>query len=67
MEVIKLGSAYWERMLKWADAKKMISPIDKDFIKLAVNIEHSGKIPSAKQAKRILTIRDNILLEGYLE
>lgn len=66
-EVIEKGTAYWHKLMKWADDRKLISSIDKDFLKLAVNIERTGKIPSTKQAKRILLIRDKLLLEGYQE
>jgi len=67
MEVIEKGQVYWDNLLRWSEDRKLLSSIDKDFLKLAINIERTGKIPSTKQAKRILLIRDKILLEGYQE
>jgi hypothetical protein len=67
MEVIEKGQVYWHKLLQWSEDRKLLSSIDKDFLKLAINIERTGKIPSTKQAKRILLIRDKILLEGYQE
>lgn len=65
MKIIKLKSYYWDRLFKWSDERKLLSPIERDFIKLAKNIESTGKIPSAKQAKRILEINEKILMEGF--
>lgn len=65
MEVITKGSAYWKKMMDWAVKRKAISQIEKQILNVAATFEYNGKIPSAKQAKRILKIREKISLEGY--
>lgn len=67
MDIIEKGTEYWRKIMDWAEDRKLISSIDKDFLKIAVNVEYTGKIPSTKQTKRILLIRDKVLLEGYQE
>lgn len=66
MEVIQRGSKYWKDMRNWAMEKKIISVIDKEIMNVAINFEYTGKLPSPKQSRRILKIREKISLEGYI-
>lgn len=63
-EVIQLGQAYWKKILAWGKNKKILSDIDESFILAATKLEY-GRIPSEKQAQRILNIQRKIIEEGF--
>lgn len=64
-EIIELGESYWQRMLNWGKQKNVMTEIEKDFIHLAANIEKTGKLPSERQCKKIIKIKDRMKLEGF--
>jgi hypothetical protein len=54
-------------MFDWGLQRKVIFPqsLDYSLLKIASNLEK--RIPTTKQAKRILDIRENLLIAGYKE
>lgn len=64
IQVISLGQSYWEKVYTWGRGQKLFSPLEDDLIKLAASFEVSGKIPSTKQCKIILEIREKLYNEG---
>lgn len=64
MEVVNLGADYWKNVLAWANERKLLNPIEQDFLKVAANFDKTFRTPSNKQAKRILEIREKLYEEG---
>lgn len=62
--VIQLGEKYWKKVYGWGVEQKVLTPIDMDFLKIVCSFEESGKMPSSRQAKKILEIREKLILEG---
>ena len=64
MEVVKLGSKYWKEILNWGNERKLLNPIEKNFLLVATEFETTYRTPSSKQAKRIFEIREKLYQEG---
>ena len=64
IEVVKLGSSYWKEVLEWGLERKLLNPIEVDFLNVAVNFEKTYRTPTNKQAKRIFEIREKLFDEG---
>ena len=64
MEIVNLGVDYWRDVLNWGLERNLINPIEKNFLEIAANFDTKGILPSNKQAKRILEIRDRLFEEG---
>ena len=65
MEVIKLGSEFWAKLLIWGKERKIISPIEESILKVAASFETTGKTPSARQCNSLLKIKEKAYDEGY--
>lgn len=64
IEVINLGEEYWLNILNWANERKLLTPMENDLIKMASSFMKTGRIPSAKQANLILSIRKKLYDDG---
>lgn len=64
MEVINLGSTYWKTISAWAEPKHLLSPMEHDILKLVCEFEETGKLPTARQAKILMTMREKLYFEG---
>lgn len=64
IEVVKLGEDYWKIVLEWAMERKLLTPIEEEMLKLASSFVKNNRIPSSKQAKLILAIREKLYQEG---
>ena len=62
IEVVNLGEEYWKKVLDFGKNNKLLTPMEEDLIKVACNL--NLKLPSSKQAKLILKIRDRLYVEG---
>ena len=62
IEVVNLGEEYWKKVLEFGKNNKLLTPMEEDLIKVACNLKF--KLPSSKQAKYILEIRDRLYLDG---
>ena len=65
LEVIQLGADYWKNMLIWAKDKKILLPMEIDILGVASSFNITGKMPTAKQCKRLMLIKEKVKLEGY--
>lgn len=65
-EIIKLGSRYWGNMFKWGKERKLISPIEENALKIAKNMDLTGRIPSFSQCKLLYRVKERLKLEGYI-
>lgn len=64
-DIMQKGSGYWRRMLEWSRKRRVMTPIEEDFIRLAANIESTGKLPTERQGKKIMTIKKRMESEGF--
>ena len=65
LEVIRLGSEYWNDMFMWAKDKNVLLPMERDILGIASSFNITGKVPTPKQCKRLMLIKEKLKLEGY--
>lgn len=65
IEMCEYGESYWKEVSAWGMLEDIWNHQDKDFLKLAMNFETSGKIPTDKQAIKILELLKKARIEGY--
>lgn len=65
LEVIQLGADYWKNILMWAKDKKILLPMEIDILGVASSFNITGKMPTAKQCKRLMLIKEKVKLEGF--
>ena len=66
VEIYKFGSEYWSNLLLEGQKRHLLSPVEMDFLKLAIDYANNKKVPSDKQAKLIWKIRDKLDQAGVL-
>ena len=64
VEVANFGIDNWKDLLQWGKEHNVLTPIDIEFINLAIAMEN-GKIPSEKQCGRILDVLEKARVESY--
>lgn len=64
IELINLGADYWKKVLEFGRNDKLLSEMEDGLLKVAANFDTTGKIPSDKQAKLIMQIRNKLYNEG---
>ena len=62
--VVNLGDEYWNKVLSWANERKLLTPMENDLILIASKAMKTGRIPSTKQSNIILQIRNKLFDEG---
>lgn len=62
IEVVKLGTEYWKSALEFGKNNRLLTPMEEDLLKVATNLNY--KLPSSKQAKLILEIRNRLYEDG---
>ncbi len=65
LEVIRLGAGYWKSMYMWIKNKKVLTPMEMNILSIASSFDITGKIPTAKQCKRLILIKEKAKLEGF--
>lgn len=62
--IMASGKEYWEKVLEWGTSRKLLSEMEISVLKLVININVTGRIPSVKQAKVVLKSREKLISEG---
>lgn len=62
--IIGQGTAYWQNVLEWGMARNMLNEMEISILKIVINIERTGRIPSEKQAKVVIRTKDRLVAEG---
>lgn len=62
--IMNEGQEYWQKVIDWGNQRKLIYPTDLSLLKMARDIIITGKLPNDKQAKKIIIIRDRLIMEG---
>ncbi|MEI6214973.1 MAG: hypothetical protein WCP10_12780 [Desulfuromonadales bacterium] len=63
--VFKRGGTYWQRLLEWGRDRKLLTPDEDSFIRVAAQIPN--KIPTEKQCMKILAIMEKVEADGFAE
>jgi hypothetical protein len=64
VKVIELGSEYWKRLLSEGMSNNLLSYKEISQLKIAVEFENTGNLPTASQAKAIMNIRTKLDRNG---
>ena len=63
--VWRKGSEYWQAVLDWGCARKLLTSPDQDVLKLCIGMfSSSARIPKDWQIKMIIKIRERLIQEG---
>ncbi len=65
MEVYKIGSTNWKKYLDFASRYRLLTEKEESILKVAVDMERTGKTPSSKQAEIIIEIKNKLEEEGF--
>ena len=66
LKIAQKGSYYWKELLAEAMKHNMLSFKEISLLKVAIEIETTGKIPSALQAKSILRLEKRLEDAGII-
>lgn len=64
IELITLGADYWRKVLDFGKNDRFLSEMEEGLLGVAANFDVTGRIPSDKQAKLIMQIRNRLFDEG---
>ena len=64
IEIINLGANYWKKVLDFGRNDRLLSEMEDGLLNVASNFDTTGRIPSDKQAKLIMQIRNRLFDEG---
>ena len=62
--IMVAGKEYWEKVLQWGSTRKLLSEMELSILKIVVNMDVTGRIPSVKQAKVVMKTREKLISEG---
>ena len=62
--IIGSGKEYWEKVYSWGTNRKLLSEMEASILKLVINMEVTGRIPSVRQAKVVLKTKEKLISEG---
>ena len=64
IELVNLGTGYWKKVLDFGRNDRLLSEMEEGLLSVAANFDTTGRIPSDKQAKLIMQIRNRLFDEG---
>lgn len=64
IELVTLGADYWRKVQEFGRNDKLLSEMEDGLLNVAANFDITGRIPSDKQAKLIMRIRNRLYDEG---
>ena len=63
-EIMGRGEDYWNKVLGWGVSKGLLSDKEISILKMVINMNRTGRIPSDKQAKVVIDARSRMIREG---
>jgi hypothetical protein len=64
IELINLGADYWKKVLSFGRNDRLLSEMEDGLLNVAANFDTTGRVPSDKQAKLVMQIRNRLFDEG---
>jgi len=64
IELVNLGASYWKKVLEFGRNDRLLSEMEDGLLGVAANFDTTGRIPSDKQAKLVMQIRNRLFDEG---
>ena len=62
--IMAFGSDYWQQVLDWAQGHTGLSDMEEAIIRMIINMNITGRVPSVKQAKVALKARERFINNG---
>ncbi len=62
--IMSAGKEYWKKVFSWGASRNLLSEMEASILKLVINIEKTGRIPSVKQAKVVIKARERLISDG---
>ena len=62
--IMKSGTGYWKNMMEWANKRRLLSEMEASILKMVINMNVTGRMPSVKQAKILMKARERMISEG---
>lgn len=62
--IISVGGDYWNQVYEWGRERNLLTDMEDSLLKIAKNISTTGKVPSDRQAKVIIRVRDRLIGDG---
>ena len=62
--IIASGKDYWQKVMDWGVSRRLLYDMELSIIKMVINMEITGRIPSSKQAKVVIKARERLIAEG---
>lgn len=66
IEIYQLGSEYWQKLYDEAERMRLLTYKDQSLLQIAISSGESGQIPSPRQAKAIMDIKERLEQQGVL-
>ena len=63
-EIMGRGSDYWQKMLSWGTNRGLLAEKEKSILKMIINMNITGRIPTDKQAKVVMDARKRMIKNG---
>lgn len=63
-EIIGRGPVYWENMMNWGVQNKLLSEKEISILRMVINMNITGRIPTEKQAKVVMDTRSRLIKNG---
>lgn len=63
-EIIARGTDYWKKMLEWGISNRRLSEKEISILKMIINMNMTGRIPTDKQAKVVMDARARMIKDG---
>lgn len=63
-EIMARGTDYWKKVLDWGLSRNLLSEKEISIIKMVINMNVTGRIPTDKQAKVVIFARKRMIKEG---
>lgn len=62
--LITMGPEYWQKMLTWGMQRHLLSEMEISILKLVINMNVTGRVPSVRQADVVVKARNRLISEG---
>ena len=62
--IFAAGTEYWQKVLDWGVSRGLLSDMERSILRMVINIQTTGRIPTDKQAQVVMRARDRMITEG---